>query len=397
MDTSNAQPIIKDLVLIGGGHSHLFVLKHFAKNPIPDVRLTLITRDLHTPYSGMLPGYVAGHYSYDQAHINLRPLAQYANARIYHSEVNSIHLEDKKIICPDRPPIHYDVASINIGSTPSTVHIPGAKQYTIPVKPINHFLSKWDHLINKLMFMLEQQQSFKLSIVGGGAGGIEMALASQYRLHHLLKLKNITTEKLEIDLYCDTATILPSHNPHVREIFYRIMNERKINIHTQQKIVSVDKNKLISLDGSEFYTDSTLWITNASAPRWLSDSGLNVDEKGFIAVNDCLQSVSHNNIFAAGDIASVIKYPREKSGVIAVRQGPPLAKNLTRAIQEKALKPFKPQKKFLGLISTGDQYAIASRGNWSFEGALLWKLKDWIDRRFMKKFKNLAEIKTSKK
>lgn len=392
MKPSSSVPTIKDLVLIGGGHSHLFVLKYFAMNPVPGVRLTLITRDLHTPYSGMLPGYIAGHYSYDQSHIDLRPLAQLAGARIYHAEVNALHLETKKIICPGRPPIHYDFASINIGSTPSTLHTPGARQHTISVKPINLFLSKWDELVNELTTALQQKKSFRLSIVGGGAGGIEMALAAQYRLHHLLKLKNISTNKLEIHLYCDTVTILPSHNSQTREIFYRILKERNINIHTQQNIINVDKNRLTSIDGSEFYTDSTLWITNASAPAWLSDSGLEVDDKGFIAVNDCLQSVSHGNIFAAGDIASVINYPREKSGVFAVRQGLPLAKNLARIIQKQPIKSFKPQSKFLGLISTGNKYAIASRGNWSFEGAFLWKVKDWIDQKFMQKFNHLPEM-----
>lgn len=393
MNSPNTVPTIKDLVLVGGGHSHLSVLKYFAMNPIAGVRLTLITRDLHTPYSGMLPGYIAGHYDYDQAHIDLRPLAQSANARIYHAEVTSLRLEDKKIICPDRPPIHFDIASINIGSTPNTLHIPGAEQFTIPVKPINYFLSKWDILSDELLNLLQQKQSYKLAIVGGGAGGIEMALAAQYRLQQLLKNKNIDTNKLKVDLYCDSETILPSHNTRVRKIFNRILNERNITIHTQQQIINVEKNTLTSSDGTAFFTDSTLWLTSASAPKWLASSGLDVDSKGFIAVNDYLQSVSHKNIFAAGDIASVINYPREKSGVFAVRQGPPLAKNLARAIQNRVLKPFKPQKNFLGLISTGDKYAIASRGSWSFECAFLWNVKDWIDQKFMDNFNKLPEMK----
>jgi len=150
MNNSNTVPVLKDLVLVGGGHSHLSVLKYFAMHPLPGLRLTLITRDLHTPYSGMLPGYIAGHYSYDEAHIDLRPLAQFAQARIYHAEVSDIDLENKQIFCAGRPPISYDIASINIGSRPDTLHIPGANEYTMPVKPIDRFLTQWQQLSRTL-------------------------------------------------------------------------------------------------------------------------------------------------------------------------------------------------------------------------------------------------------
>ena len=390
---SNAIPIIKDLVLIGGGHSHLFVLKYFAMNPVPGLRLTLITRDLHTPYSGMLPGYIAGHYDYDQTHIDLRPLAQFANARIYHAEVNSIDFENKKIVCPDRPAINYDLLSINIGSKPDTLHIAGAKEFAIPVKPIDHFLSQWNSLLEKTLRSTEQDNTFHLAIVGGGAGGIEVALATQYRLHNILKTHNINLNKLKVDIYCHDKTILTTHNSQVRKRFKRILQQRNIKVHTQQNINEVEQSLLITSKGQKYTANATLWVTNASAPAWLADSGLQVDEKGFIAVNDSLQSISHPDVFAAGDIAAVINHPRPKSGVFAVRQGMPLAKNLARAIQNKKLTLFRPQKNFLGLISTGDKHAIASRSFWSLEGAWVWHIKDWIDRKFMEKFNQLPERK----
>ncbi len=137
---------------MGGGHSHLFVLKYFAMSPVPGLRITLITRDLHTPYSGMLPGYIAGHYEYDEAHIDLRPLAQFAGARIYHAEVNDLDLKNNNVICADRPPIHFDYVSINIGSAPATLRIPGADDFAMPVKPINHFLTSWEILSERHSF-----------------------------------------------------------------------------------------------------------------------------------------------------------------------------------------------------------------------------------------------------
>jgi selenide,water dikinase len=391
MNNSSTVPIIKDLVLVGGGHSHLSVLKHFAMNPVPGLRLTLITRDLHTPYSGMLPGYIAGHYQYDEAHIDLRPLAQFAQARIYHAEVSDIDLDNNNVICSGRPPIHYDFVSINIGSRPGTLHIPGASEFAMPVKPIDHFLTQWQQLTDKVFDTKEQ---FNLAIVGGGAGGVEMALATQYRLHHLLAQQNRPNSLLNIDLYCDTEDILPSHNKQVRKRFNRFLQQRKIKTHTGHRIKEVQQKQLIDDNGGHHRADAVLWVTNASAPAWLADAGLDVDDEGFIAVNDCLQSTSHDNVFAAGDIAAVINHPRPKSGVFAVRQGPPLARNLAHAVQNQGLEPFKPQKNFLGLISTGDKYAIASRSNWSLEGAWLWKIKDWIDRRFMDNFNVLPEMES---
>jgi selenide,water dikinase len=390
MNNANTVPVIKDLVLIGGGHSHLSVLKYFAMHPVPGLRLTLITRDLHTPYSGMLPGYIAGHYSYDEAHIDLRPLAQFAQARIYHAEVNDIDFDNNQILCDGRPPIHFDLTSINIGSRPGTLHIPGADRYTLPVKPIDRFLTQWDELVDTVINTAERD--FHLAIVGGGAGGVEMALATQFRLHHLLTKNERSNKFLKIDLYCDSDCILPTHNKQVRNRFNRFLKQRDIQLHTNHRIEEVQQNQLISSDGEKYQADAVLWVTNATAPAWLAKTGLAVDEKGFIAVNDYLQSTSHENIFAAGDIAAVINHPREKSGVFAVRQGPPLARNLERAVQNQPLKKFTPQKNFLGLISTGDKYAIASRSNWSLEGAWLWKIKDWIDRRFMDNFNTLPEM-----
>lgn len=392
MNHSSVTPVIKDLILIGGGHSHLFVLKYFAMNPVPGLRLTLITRDLHTPYSGMLPGYIAGHYNYDQTHIDLRPLAQFAKARIFHSEVNNIDTENKKIFCNNRPAINYDLLSINIGSTPNPIKTSDVNEFTIAVKPIDIFLSKWEILTKKILHTTQQNKEFNLAVVGAGAGGIEVALATQYRLHVLLKKKNISSDYLKVNIYCDSEYILPNHNAQVRNNFNRILEQRNIKVFLNQKINKVEEG-LIHTNNYQYVANDVLWVTNASSPTWLTHSGLKLDNNGFIVVNDSLQSISHKDVFAAGDIASVANHHRPKSGVFAVRQGMPLAKNLARAILNKKLIPFKPQKNFLGLISTGDKYAVASRGNWSLQGAWLWRVKDWIDRKFMDSFNKLPEMK----
>ena len=379
-------PIAKDLVLIGGGHSHVIVLRMFGMRPLPGVRLTLITRDIHTPYSGMLPGYIAGHYDYDEAHIDLRPLAMFANARLIHASAGKIDAIDKQVHFRDRPPLPYDFLSINTGSRPCNTLTKEAN--VLPVKPIDQFLAGWHGIIRRV---IGAAGTFHLVVVGAGAGGVEMSLAAQYRLQNLLREKKQSPEKIRITLIGSGQEILPTHNRRVQDKFRRVLAARGINLQTGVTIDRVDEKAVFSADNS-FPADAVIWVTNASAPAWPEESGLAVDGHGFIRVNDFLQSPSHPEIFAAGDIASVDNQRREKSGVFAVRQGPALAENLRNSLFGRPLRPYRAQQKFLGLISTGDQYAIASRGNWSLAGRRVWRIKDWIDRRFMRRFSELPDM-----
>ena len=381
-------PVLKDIVLVGGGHAHVSVLRMFGMKPIPGVRLTLITRDIHTPYSGMLPGYIAGHYECDDVHIDLGPLARFAGARLYHGEVERIDPGERLVHVPGRPPVPYDLLSINTGSRPRTIDVPGALEYAMPVKPIDRWLRDWEALQTRAV---HSQGDFRILVVGGGAGGVELALSTQHRLTRLLGEQGDDPARLHYELLTDGPEILPTHNAGVRRRFMRVLEERGIAVQLNSRVVSVEP-KGVSVDGGGFRpADAVLWVTYAAAPGWPAKSGLSVDTEGFIAVDRELRSISHPEIFAAGDVASM-RDPRPKSGVFAVRQGPVLTENLRRAVQGRPLKPYRPQKKFLGLISTGDAYAVASRGNWSWEGKLLWNWKDWIDRRFMQRFNELPEM-----
>ncbi len=381
-------PVVKDLVLVGGGHAHVSVLRRFGMQPIPGVRLTLVTRDIHTPYSGMLPGYVAGHYGFDDCHIDLGPLARFASARLYHAEVEGLDLEHRQVIASGRPPIPFDLLSINTGSRPRTLDVPGALQHAMPVKPIDAWLRQWQSLQERIA---ASRGPFRVVVVGGGAGGVELALSTQHRLATLLGERGDDPDRVHYALLTDGDTILATHNRGVQRRFARILGERGIVLHTGHRVIEVAPHA-VHVDGHEAHpADAVLWVTQAAAPRWPATSGLAVDDDGFIRVDDCLQSVSHPGVFAVGDVAD-LPDARPKSGVFAVRQGPVLSANLRRACLAQTPRRYRPQRNFLGLISTGDRYAVASRGNWSMEGRWLWTLKDWIDRRFMQRFNELPQM-----
>jgi len=383
----SSTPIIKDIVLVGGGHAHVSVLRMFGMNPIPGVRLTLITRDIHTPYSGMLPGLIAGHYDFDDVHIDLGPLATFANARLYHGEVERIDPETQQVFVKGRPPVDYDVLSINIGSRPRTDNVPGALENALPIKPIDVWLEKWAELQKKL---LNTEEYLNIAVVGGGAGGVEVLLSTKHQLQKLFAENHQDPSRLHFELYTAEDDILMGHNKGVRRRFNRVFKERNVSVFTNTPVTEVTKDSLIT-NGETRDVNAVLWTTSAGAPSWPKQSGLATGELGFIQVDEYLRSTSHPNVFAVGDIASMPS-PRPKSGVFAVRQGPVLTENLRRSISGKALKAYKPQKHFLGLISTGDQHAIASRGAWSFEADWLWKWKDSIDRKFMQMFNELPEM-----
>jgi len=392
-----SQLVIKDLVLIGGGHSHAIVLRMLGMKPLPGIRVTLITEASDTPYSGMLPGHVAGFYTHEECHIDLRRLAQFAQVQFYRDRVVGLDLVNQKVICANRPPVAYDLLSVDIGSTPAQISVPGAAEYTIPAKPVAQFLQHWYDVCREVNAADPsnppcQGGLLRLGIVGGGAGGVELAMAMQ---GHLFRIRG--DRNLEIHLFQRGAELMPNYNSWVRYRCQEILIQKGIQLHLQETVSEIQPHLtpyIIKCEsGLQVECDRIFWVTQASAPDWLQAAGIATDEYGFILVNDALQSISHPEIFAAGDIASMVNYPRPKAGVFAVRQGKPLFKNLQRALLGQPLQPYKPQKQYLSLIGTGDGKAIAAWGKFGF-GATgwLWRWKDAIDRQFMERFSHLPQM-----
>lgn len=386
---SPPRPVTKDLVLVGGGHTHVAVLKHFGMKPMPGVRVTLISRESNAPYSGMLPGLIAGHYTFPDAHIDLAPLARFARARFLREQVVGVDPEKKRVVCAGRPPLAFDVLSLNTGSAPGVRRVAGAEDSVVPVKPIDGFFARWTQLRERVA---ATSGPVSIGIVGGGAGGVEVALSIRYGLARAAEAAERPGDNVRIELFTDSSEILPAYPRRMRARFARTLRDDGIVVHTDHRVVRVEGRGLHFDNGSRAGFDELLWVTTAGAPDWPRESGLEVDERGFIRVRDTLQTLSHPDVFAAGDVAAVEGYPRPKAGVFAVRQGPPLARNLERHLRGAPPLAFRPQREYLSLISTGRRHAVAARNGLTIGGRWVWTWKDRIDRRFIRDYTELPSM-----
>jgi selenide, water dikinase len=379
---------LKNLVLIGGGHSHAIALHLLAAHPLPDVYLTLISDVLYAPYSGMLPGHVGGLYTFEAAHINLKILSELAKAHLIIDRAVGVDLKQNLVLCDRSAPIPFDLLSIDIGSTPAKQEIPGVAEYTTPAKPVPQFLAGWNQFLQTLDSHEPGTNAARaLGIVGGGAGGVELALTMQARLKAL---------PIKIHLFHRGEQLLNGSSVAVGHRLEQLLSARGIYLHLGEQVSAVEpaedlQNVVVCQSGLRVQCDRIFWLTHAAAPLWPKSAGLATDDRGFILVNDMLQSVSHPHVFATGDVASVAHHPRPKAGVFAVRQGNPLVKNLRRVIAGQTLQSFYPQKRYLSLVGTGDCQAIGIWGSLCFGPSRgLWLAKDWIDRRFMAEFQETS-------
>ncbi|MFT5187670.1 MAG: selenide,water dikinase [Verrucomicrobiales bacterium] len=278
--------------------------------------------------------------------------------------------------------MRFDTASINIGSTPNMATIPGADQWATPSKPVPAMLERWASIVAAH----ENGQTPKdLVIVGAGAGGVELALGMHERLGR----------KPLVHLVHRGGEILTTHNPKVRARFQRLLDDRGIQVHLNEDVVKVEENAVVCASGKVLSSGATFWVTQASPATWPKEAGLKVDDAGFVLVSETLQSISHPHVFAAGDVATMKAHPRPKSGVFAVRQGAPLFDNLGATARGEELRPYRPQREFLSLIGTATASAVASRRWLAWESPLMWKLKDWIDRKFMRKFEDFPDMEAA--
>ena len=386
-------PQVKDLVLVGGGHAHVHVLKAFAMRPVAGLRITLITREINTPYSGMLPGHVVGSYSAEDVHIDLLRLARFAGVRLFIGEVTELEPLAKTLRfvpgtgsgdavanaadgdgLPASRELRYDLVSINTGAAPNC---PFDLPHVVPVKPIGRFLPGWQQLAETIA------TGQRLAVVGGGAGGFEIALAAQRQLGPGVTVSLITS-----------GALLPEQGERLRSLARDALADASVELREGFRVEAVTDELIRSDKGEEMPAVGVLWVTGVGAPDWLADTGLQLDADGFIEVDRFQRSVSAPDVYAGGDVAGMRDQPRPKAGVFAVRQGPILARNLRAAVLDRPAdaRAYKAQSRYLALLNCADGTAIANYGGLARRSKLLWRLKDWIDSAFITRFNHLPDM-----
>ncbi|MBM7335424.1 selenide, water dikinase SelD [Alloalcanivorax marinus] len=373
-------PADQDLVLVGGGHSHALVLRRLAMKPVPGLRVTLVSPDSLAAYSGMLPGLVAGHYDVAQTHVDLRRLCQATGARYVRARVTGLTPAARQLRLDDGGTLAYDWLSLDVGATPDLAAVPGAAEHAVPVKPVSDFHRRWQALLDRLA---DRSGPVAVTVVGGGAGGTEMVLAVARALRRRNRPAVLTL--------VTAGPLLPGYSAGVRRRLARRLADAGVTLRDHARARRVDADRLLLAEGerpepTSLPHDFLLWCTGVRAPAWLADSGLPCDERGFVQVETTLRSPADPSVFAAGDCAA---FPGglPKAGVYAVREAATLARNLAASVQGRPLKAYRPQRRFLSLLSAGGRDAVGSRGPGpTLSGGWVWRWKDRIDRAFMARF-----------
>lgn len=372
-------PQTRDVVLLGGGHTHALVLRMWGMDPLPGVRLTVINPGPTAPYSGMLPGHIAGHYTRDALDIDLVRLARFAGARVILGTADGIDLNAGEVQVPGRPGIGFDLLSLDIGIHAEMPDLPGFAEHGIAAKPLDRFAGRWA----AFGAALGPEDRANAVVIGGGVAGVELAMAMS---HHAAK----KGARLAVTV-ADAGDILSGVTAKSAARLMAAATGLGVTFLPGTQVARIEPGAVVLADGTRLASDFTLGAAGARPWPWLAQTGLALAD-GFVAVDARLQSATDARVFAVGDCAHLSHAPRPKAGVYAVREAPVLNANLRAALGAGRWRSYRPQKDYLKLISLGGKAALADKAGVTVQGGWLWRIKDRIDRNFMEKFRTLAPM-----
>lgn len=377
-----------NIVLAGIGHTNAHVVREWRFAPIPGARLTCVAPFPFATYSGMLPGVLAGLYQPAQMRIDLRDLCDRAGARFVAAEIVGGDTARRRLDLSDGTQLEYDVLSVGVGSVarlppriPPRSLVPSP---LAPIKPMQTFLERLDARLEQLANRgprTTDAPPWRAVVVGGGAGGTEIALALGRRL-----ADRLGPERFEVSLACGETHAASGLAGWTRRMLAEELERRRVRVVVGRRVVEVDESRIVDDRGEELPADLVVWAADAVAPPLLKGLDLPTDERGFLRTNHSLQSLGAADVFAVGDSGSIDGERLPKAGVYAVRQGPILWENLRRIAAGRPLVTYRPQRTFLKLLSLGDGRAIGEYRGVAFRGAWVWRWKDRIDRGFMSRY-----------
>ncbi len=371
-----AYPIVTELVLLGGGHTHALVLRRWGMRPVPGVRLTLVNPGATAPYSGMLPGHVAGHYTRGDLDIDLVRLARFAGARLVVDRAVALDPGAKAVTLGSGRVLFYDRVSLDIGITSEMPGLPGFAEHGIAAKPLGVFADRWAQVC-------ADAGPIRIAVLGGGVAGCEVAMAAVHRLRGLGRDARLCV--------IDRGAVLRAVVPAARRRLLAALADHGVALIEQARPVAVEAGAVVLEDGRRIVSDLTIGTAGATPQPWVAETGLPCRD-GFLEVDEYLRSPADPTVYAAGDCAHLVHDPRPKAGVYAVRAAPILAHNLRADLIGIARKPFHPQKDFLKLVSMGGQVAVAEKSGLTLVGPAMWRLKNRIDQGFMDRFRHLPAM-----
>ncbi len=372
----------RDVVLLGVGHTNAHVLRMWRMQPIPETRLTCVSDYSVATYSGMVPGVLSGQYSQERMEIDLVRLCVASGVRLIVDRVTGLDEQKRHLLFDNRPPLRFDVLSIGIGSVPKQAGVEIEGQALLPIKPMQTFLARLEQRLRCLRERIGERP-LRIVIVGGGAGGVEIAFCLPKRIQSILE-----DPQFELTLVSADAEIVRGATGKTARRVRRLFDSRGVTLRLGERVASVSNAGVTLQSGEQIEADLVLWATSATAPPLLEQLGLPTDEDGFLLTRPTLQTVADAPIFAVGDTGTISGSQTPKAGVYAVRQGPVLWKNIQRFLDGRPRRAYHPQRGFLKLLNTGDGRSIAEYKGLSFRGRWCWSLKDWIDARFMDKYQD---------
>ena len=368
---------MKRLVLVGAGHAHALVLAELARNKPKNLEVVLVSPHRLAPYSGMIPGWLAGHYHWDECCVDFERLCRRARVAMCIDSVAALDPDRQELQLQNGDTLGFDLLSLNVGST----LMPPSSDSTMvmPMRPLGELRWRWEEL-QRVVTALEPGTNFRVLTVGGGAAGVESMLAVSHSLRQLAP-----GVSFQFVLTMEGGDILPNMAKGTASRLRQHLVRQGIETVSHYRATQVWQGSVFDQTGKSIPADAVLWATGAQAYPWIRASGISVDAGGFVSVDNSLRAISHQRIFAAGDCAGLTP-PLPTAGVFSVRMGPILAHNLLADIGGQALQSYIPQRRYLALLGTGGKNAVASWGAYAWQGQWVWHWKQAVDRRFVALF-----------